>query len=101
MSDTKQVRRLLKDAIKMLRTVTRMVVLAEKETYRKNSGLPRAPRTAKKMTPELEETLADLKIAHPEIPNREIGRMHGVDGGRVSKSVQKRKGIAFAGNGHA
>lgn len=42
---------------------------------------------AKRVTPELAERIREFAINNPKMPNREIGRIFGVDGGRVSEAL--------------
>lgn len=42
---------------------------------------------ARPVTPELRNRIRAYAAAHPDMPNRDIGRVFGVDGGRVSEAL--------------
>jgi hypothetical protein len=42
---------------------------------------------ARRVTPELQERIRAFAKLHPDMPNRDIGRVFGVDGGRVSEAL--------------
>lgn len=46
---------------------------------------PRAPATAKKVTPQTKADIKRLRQQYPKMAMREIGRRTGVDQGRVSE----------------
>lgn len=59
--------------------------------YRMHTKPRRAKPTAKRMTAALAENIREYCKRFPELSNREIGRMFGVDGGRVSEALQGKK----------
>lgn len=57
------------------------------EMGRRKSGRPRARPTARRMTAELRNAIRAHAAAHPEMGNRDIGMIFGVDGGRVAEAL--------------
>jgi hypothetical protein len=61
------------------------------ELFRRKA-VRKAPIKARAIDPQLKAQLREVARLHPEMPYREIGRMFGVDGGRVSEALAgKRK----------
>lgn len=69
---------------------TEMVAL-EQLLYRKKGKHPRAPRTALTITPAMAKGIRKMKADNPEMANRDIGLLYGVDGGRVSEVLNGRR----------
>lgn len=68
------------------RKLARQMLYIVSEMYRR-PPVRQAPRRARGMTPQLRAQAVALAAQHPDKPMREIGRMIGVDGGRVSEAV--------------
>lgn len=69
---------------------TELHALAE-ETKRR-PPVRHAPVAARKVTPEITRAIRATARANPDLTNREIGRLHGVDGGRVSETLAGKRG---------
>lgn len=65
-------------------------LLAE-ETKRRQHARRAAPR-ARAVTEELAAQVRAFAAANPNMPNRDVGRHFGIDGGRVSEILHGKRG---------
>lgn len=72
--------------------IAELAQLAE-ETKRQYHGR-RAPARARRIDRATEAKVRRLARQHPNMPQREIGRRFGIDGGRVSEILFGKRGAA-------
>jgi hypothetical protein len=65
---------------------TRGIRMIVKELLRR-PAVKVARTKARRVTPEMQTRIRLYAAAHPDMPNRDIGRVFGVDGGRVSEAL--------------
>lgn len=63
-------------------------LIALAEATRRRPPVKRAPTTSPSLTPELAAQIRRYALQHPDVPNREIGALFGVDGGRVTDAMR-------------
>jgi len=61
-----------------------------RELYRR-PPVRRAPRQARPLSAQERERAREIAAAHPDMPQRDIARVFGVDGGRVSEAVAGKR----------
>lgn len=61
------------------------------ELTRRRRRLPPKKAKAQRITPELAEEIREYAEAHPDLPQREIGRYFNVDQGRVNEALNGQR----------
>lgn len=62
------------------------------EELKRRRPVRRSPVRAKAITDEIKARVREFAKAHPSAPNRDIGRLFGIDGGRVSEILAGKRG---------
>ncbi|HYW90046.1 MAG TPA: hypothetical protein VFB50_19895 [Chloroflexota bacterium] len=57
------------------------------EEMKRRPAVRQAPVKAQPATPAMYDRIRAFAKEHPDMPNRDIGRVFGVDGGRVSEAL--------------